>query len=590
MNSQPVFIASAGIVTPLGAGLEATAKALRENRSAIAPLRVFSLIQGNPLPVGQISDLEPALTPPRSHRLARQAAEMAMEGCSQPPDAVILGSTTGGILTTEELLREKVAVKERYRYHGLQSLADDIALRVNCRGPAIMVSTACSSSAVAIALALRLLRSGEMERILVGGVDSLSRLTYFGFHSLQLVDRQGSRPLDESRQGISVAEAAAMLLLTTQKPTNPLGRVLGAGLSCDAYHPTAPHPEGKGALAAMRMALDDAGFSPEDIDYINLHGTGTPDNDLAETRAIHALFPSPPPISSIKGATGHSLAAAGALEAVCAAVMVSQGIVPGNTGCHRPDPALPLAPQLTPLSRPVKSVLSNSLGFGGNNGSLIIGRQDTSGHTRNRAPKPTLAVHGRACLTGAGDLAVTFARLCSGASVAGPAATDQAAGSLPPRLVRRLKRLARMALLLGSTAHQDSDGHNAPSAIFMGTGWGALSETWDFLHGLEQSEEKFPSPIDFVGSVHNGAAGQLAMLFQATGANVTTSGGDHSFEQALLAAEALLEPGQSALLAAADEGHPSLSPLLDPSIAKPVRWRTEAAPCTSTTIRPEPVA
>ncbi len=568
MIQQPVYIAGAGIVSPLGSGLVATEKALRDNRSAIGPLDVFPLLQGSPLPVGQVPDRDSALLPPRTHQLAREAARMVMADCPEPPDALILGCTTGGILTTEHLLREHETDKAAYRYHGLFSVAEDIAEQCSCTGPAVTVSTACSSSAVAIALALNLLRKGRVRRVLAGGVDSLSRLTYFGFHALQLVDRDGCRPWDISRRGLAVAEGAGLLMLTTTRPDQPLAVLLGAGLSCDAHHPTAPHPQGKGALAAMQAALADAGLEPSAVDYINLHGTGTPDNDLAEARAIAALFPSPPALSSIKGATGHSLAASGALEGVVAALAVSRGFIPANTGCRQPDPALALIPQAVPSNQPVAAVLSNSFGFGGNNGCLVIGRPDIAPPSSTREKGDLLAIHGSACLTGAGLTSSTLARLRNGDSVAGMIAPEQIAQHLPPRLIRRVKRLARLALLLANSAHADSGATTNPSAVFMGTGWGALSETYDFLNRLSETAEQFPSPTDFIGSVHNGPASQVALHLNATGANVTASGGDYSFEQAVLAALSLLEPtGQSALLLGADEGHEPLSPLLDPSIA-----------------------
>jgi 3-oxoacyl-(acyl-carrier-protein) synthase len=568
LNQEPVYIAAAGIVSPLGSGLAATEAALRANRSAIAPLEIFPLMQGPPLPVGQIKELNPAPMPPRAHGLAREAARMAMAGSLEPPDAIVLGCTTGGILTTEQLLREGECNPEAYRFHGLFSLAEDIAALCRCTGPALTVSTACSSGAVAIALALNLLRAGQMRRILAGGVDSLSRLTYFGFHSLQLVDRNGSRPLDVARQGLAVAEGAAMLLLTTERPERPLATLLGAGLSCDAYHPTAPHPEGLGARAAMQAALEDAGLAPNAIDYINLHGTGTPDNDLAEARAIASLFSTPPALSSIKGATGHSLAASGAIEAVVSCLAVSRGLVPGTVGCRQPDPAFGFTPQKICTERPVATVLSNSFGFGGNNGCLVIGRPESKSLGRTLQRDDFLAIHGRACLTGAGLLQATLDQLHLGLPVAGMLAPEHLASRLPAKLIRRVKRLARLTLLLAGEAHANAVGREQPAAIFMGTGWGALSETWDFLHRLTESAEQFPSPTDFVGSVHNSPASQVAMLFDATGANVTASGGDYSFEQALLAAQTLLpESGQAALLLGADEGHAQFTPLLDPSVA-----------------------
>lgn len=560
-----VYIAGAGIITPLGQGLTATADALRQNRSAIQPINLFAL-QGEHLPVGQVGLAEPSL-PSRTHRLAHIAALQALADCGRPPDAVIIGTTTGGILTTEQQLRDKVADKEAYRYHGLASVAEYLAGEFGCGGPAIAVSTACSSGAVAIALALHMLRRGRAESVLVGGVDSLCRLTYFGFHSLQLVDRKGCRPLDRDRQGMTIAEGAAMLLLTTKKPAAPLAELLGAGLSCDAYHPAAPHPEGRGALAAMRAALADAGLAPADIGYINLHGTGTRENDQAEAKAIKSLFAVPPPLSSIKGATGHSLAASGAIEAVVSALTIGESFLPGNTGCRQPDPALGITPLAEATSQTITAVLSNSFGFGGNNGSLVIARADS--FPRPASPEIAggwLAVHGFSCMTGAGNGAQTMSLLAQGVPVAGMAAQDTLSAKLSPTLVRRLKRLARMTLALAVDAHENSGAEDKTDAVFMGTGWGALSETHDFLNRLTDTGEQFPSPTDFVGSVHNGPAGQAAILLGATGANVTISGGDYSFEQALLTAELLLEEGDRALVLGADEGHPVFSPLFDPSV------------------------
>lgn len=564
-----VYIAGAGIISPLGKGLAATVEALQANSSAIRPLDLFPLLHGEPLPVGQVRGLDESSSLPRTHRLARIAAIQAMAGGSQPPDAVILGTTTGGILTTEQLLRDNVGDKELYRYHGLNSVAEYIARETGCRGPALAVSTACSSGAVAIAMALEMLRSGKAKTVLAGGVDSLCRLTYFGFHSLQLVDKKGCRPFDADRHGMAVAEGAAMLLLTTERPDTPLAELLGAGLSCDAYHPAAPHPEGRGALMAMWAALTDAGLEPEDIDYINLHGTGTPENDLVESKAIKTLFVTPPPLSSIKGAMGHSLAASGAIEAVVSAIAVFQNFLPANTGWEKLDPALGLTPLTQPISQPVTAVLSNSFGFGGNNGCLVITQADSvPASPAPRGPRAGLAVHGRSCVSGSGNTAATMSQLVQGLPVAGMVDLDSLSENLPPRLVRRLKRLPRMTLSLAAAALADSGLEEKPSAVFMGTGWGALSETYDFLTRLAESQEQFPSPTDFVGSVHNGPAGQAAIMFEATGANITTSGGDYSFEQALLAADLMMKEGdERSLVLGVDEGHQALSPLLDPSIA-----------------------
>jgi 3-oxoacyl-[acyl-carrier-protein] synthase-1/3-oxoacyl-[acyl-carrier-protein] synthase II len=482
-------------------------------------------------------------------------------------DAIVLGTTTGGILVSEALLEKGVTDPAAFRHHGLGTVAEKLARRYGCRGPLITVSTACSSGAVAIALAMALLRRGLARRVLAGGADSLCRLTYFGFKSLQLIDPLGARPLDRERRGMSVAEGAGMLLLTSDAPGDGALELLGASLSCDAHHATTPHPEGRGALAAMQAALADAGLAASAIDYINLHGTGTLDNDLAEARAIHSLFGErPPPLSSIKGATGHSLAAAGALEAVVAALAVTHGLVPANTGLTNVDAQLELNPVTAPLRTPIASVLSNSFGFGGNNAALVIGK--ARGHKASPcAARLPLTIAAAAGLTGAGHSQATWERFAAGGDCGGCLDETTLCQGLPPRTLRRLKRLPKLALALAAQACQGAPAEALPGSVCLGTAWGALSETHDFLQRLVETGQQFPSPTDFIGSVHNAPAGQIAMHLGARGANVTTSGGDASFEQALLAADLLTDdPGQSILVLGVDEAQPALAPLLDPSV------------------------
>jgi 3-oxoacyl-[acyl-carrier-protein] synthase-1/3-oxoacyl-[acyl-carrier-protein] synthase II len=490
-----------------------------------------------------------------------------MAKCCEAPDAVILGITTGGMLTTESLLKDKARDSVLFRYHCAGSVAEEIARRYRCTGPVITISTACSSGTVAIKVALEMLRAGIAKRILAGGADSLCRLTYYGFNSLQLIDPQGAMPLDKNRRGMSVAEGAAMLLLVANQPCNAVAEVLGAGLSCDAYHPVAPHPEGKGALAAIEAAIRDARISSSDIDYINLHGTGTPDNDLSEAKAISALFPRQKPLlSSVKGAFGHTLAASGAIEAVVSAISVSSRLVPANTGCRFPDPDLKLAPVMQPSEVSTDCVLSNSFGFGGNNAAVIIGTPGKFSHLTSPVKIEPLEILGCACVTGGGDTQTTMKNISNGKISNGMLSIQEISENLSPRIVRRLKRLPRLALSLAVETHANSGLSDAPSAVFFGTGWGALSETHDFLTRLFETDEQFPSPTDFVGSVHNAPGSQIAMQFQSTGANITTTGGDYSFEQSLMAAQLLSRDIHGSLFViGADESHPVLSKLFDGS-------------------------
>lgn len=563
-----IVIRGTGIVSALGDGSEDTLAALGGGGVRLIPLARFPSPHLPPLPVGEISDLSPDEDFPETHLLACRAADQAMAGCTRPPDAVVLGSTTGGLPRTERLLKGNCTDPAAYRSHGLGTVADLLARRVGCRGPVITVSTACSSGACAIALAVAMLRSGVFSRILAGGVDALCRLTYHGFKALQLIDPEGARPLDANRRGMSVAEGAGMLLLEAIGDDDSDGiEILGAGLSCDAHHPAQPHPEGRGAASAMATALKDAGLTPDAIDYINLHGTGTLDNDRSEALAISTVFgPSPPPLSSVKGAMGHPLAAAGAIEAVLSALSIETGLLPENTGLSTPDPALGLSPVSRPTTSTVTTVLSNSFGFGGNNAALIVGRSRKRKEQSRKETSPPFSILGWAAITGAGHTAATVEKLATDRSCRGMLGGDILCESLPRRDIRRLKRLSQMALALSDGARRQAGGIS-PGAVFMGTAWGSLSETYDFLSALFESEERFASPTDFIGSVHNAPAGQIALQAGARGPNLTLSGGDHSFEQALFAAGYLTGPDTPVLVAGADEGHATLSPLFDPSVS-----------------------
>jgi 3-oxoacyl-(acyl-carrier-protein) synthase len=482
-------------------------------------------------------------------------------------DAVVVGCTTGGMPESEALLRSGDTNPERYRWHGTGTVARFLASSLGCTGPAITVSTACSSGAVALKAALELIRRGLATTVLAGGADAICRLTYHGFGMLQLVDPAGTRPLDRARNGMTLGEGAAFLLLEGAQaaPEGAVAELAGAGLSCDAHHPSAPHPEGVGAAAAMRAALEDAGIAPFDVDYVNLHGTGTKDNDLVEARAIRAVFgPAPPPVSSVKGALGHSLAAAGAVEAAVCVLAIEHGIIPANTGFEEPDPAIDLVPEATVRPATLSAVLSNSFGFGGNNAAVVLARPGRIRDARCASSVPPLSVLAAACVTGAGDTAQTLQRLRDGLPAAGRLPEEKLAPALPPRVLRRLRRLPRMVLGLAEDACKTA-GWRDVSGIFLGTGWGPLSETHEFLDRLFASGEEFSSPTEFVGSVHNALAAQAAIWLKAPGANITATAGDSSFEQAALLAAMLADGGKGSLLLGADEAHLRLTAVFDRS-------------------------
>jgi len=243
-------------------------------------------------------------------------------------------------------------------------------------GPAAVVCSACSSSAKVFGSAQRMMTAGLIDAAVVGGIDSLCLTTLYGFHSLQLTSRGPCKPFDATRDGISISEAGAFALLERVPDSVDADAVtlMGVGESSDAYHMSSPQPDGLGARAAMLAALAAAGVEPGEIDYINLHGTGTLSNDSSEGRAVAAVFGSGTEGSSTKGATGHALGAAGALEAVICCVALQNGFAPAGINTAQIDPTLDIRYLVKNQPRRLSRVLSNSFGFGGTNCSLLLGR------------------------------------------------------------------------------------------------------------------------------------------------------------------------------------------------------------------------
>ncbi len=559
------------MITALGNTREKTMEGLRKNRVCLRPLNLF--FHPDPPLVGQTDFKACGSGIPETHGFAAGAAAEAMaENGKKIPDAVVMGITTGGMQETELHLKNNVTDPNAFVLHGLDTVTRHVAKTCGCKGPVFTVSTACSSGAAAIALAAKLIKRGLAKRVLAGGADALCRLTCHGFAALQLIDTNGARPFDAERRGMHLSEGAAVLLLEGGKtpPPGAMAQILGAGLSCDAYHATSPDPAGAGAAMAIRSALADARLYPGDIDYINLHGTGTIANDAAEAMAVNQVFgPVPPLMSSVKGATGHSLAAAGAIEAVICAMAVAEGFVPGTYGMNNPDPKLGIKPEKKPMERPLRTVLSNSFGFGGNNAAILIGDIESKAGQSQSDHKPSpMGVLAGVCLTGAGHTEASLEAFFKNQSCAGLLPADILSENLCAKSVRRLKRLSRMVAALSREAVLSAGITDSVSDIFFGTGWGSLTETNDFLTRLYANQEKLSSPMDFAGSVHNAPAGQAALMLGAKGANMTLTGENDSFEQALAAAWLMGPENQDPFLVlGADEGHSRLSVLFDPSAA-----------------------
>ena len=389
---KPIAISSFTATTALGAGTAATLEAMRQQRSGLK--QAHFLDAELPGWIGVVDRLDEVRLPNgldvfdcRNNRLAWlglqqdgliDAVDSVRRRWGATRIALILGTSTSGQLQTELAYRRRAAdgsLPADFHYAQTQntfSVAAFVAQALNLRGPSWVVSTACSSSAKVFASAARLLATGLVDAALVGGVDSLCLTTLYGFNSLELLSPDICRPWDAQRHGLSLGEGAAFALLE-RDCTQPLGWLLGAGESSDGHHMSSPHPQGLGAVEAMRAALADAGLEPAAIDYINLHGTATPNNDSAEDCAVQAVFGSATPCSSTKGATGHTLGAAGAVEAAISLLALRHGLMPAGLNSPTPDPALRSNYLRHNQVAPVRTVLSNSFGFGGSNASLVFG-------------------------------------------------------------------------------------------------------------------------------------------------------------------------------------------------------------------------
>jgi len=394
---KPLHLRSFTATSCIGKGVAATLKSLLEQRSGLAGCR-FETVD-IPTYIGEVAGVDEERLPQdlhkfdcRNNRLAelalRQdgffaAVQETASRLGRRRVGVFMGTSTAGILQTELAYRERDpvsgALPASFEYgstHNSFSVADYLRRRCGLEGPAVAVSCACASSAKAFGSARRMLEAGLIDAALVGGVDSLCLTTLYGFHSLQLSSPAPCRPFDVARDGISIGEGAALALLE-RAPDDLDGDsvlLLGVGESSDAYHMSAPHPEGLGARRAMRAALASAALDPGDIDYINLHGTGTPSNDRSESHAVTSVFGPTTPCSSTKGATGHTLGAAGALEAVISALAVKNGFMPGGVHTSTIDPTLTALYIRDNRRASIMRVMSNSFGFGGTNCSLILGR------------------------------------------------------------------------------------------------------------------------------------------------------------------------------------------------------------------------
>ncbi|TSA29729.1 MAG: beta-ketoacyl-[acyl-carrier-protein] synthase family protein [Bacteroidetes bacterium] len=395
-----IYITGIGIISAIGDNVSSVFSSLETCKSGIGEITLFPTLHQGILPVAEVKLTKDQLLAMTGNSdsceftrttllgmiAAREAVESAGIGDMTTWHSGLLSATTvGGMDRSEVFYGEFLENPSHGRLrnivnHDCGDSTERIASFLGINGLVSTLSTACSSSANSIMFGADLIRSGKLDRVVAGGTDSVTRFTLNGFNTLMILDKRGCHPFDEHRAGLTLGEGAAFLVLESEKVVEkegkkPLAELTGYGNANDAYHQTASSPEGKGAFLAMTKALEMSGLYPGDIDYINVHGTGTENNDLSEGIALERIFNPVPPFSSTKTYTGHALGAAGAVEAVISILSIKHGMMFPDLNWSTPMKELKIRP-VTNIVRDlsIRHVLSNSFGFGGNNSTLIFSK------------------------------------------------------------------------------------------------------------------------------------------------------------------------------------------------------------------------
>ncbi len=554
---QHVAITGAGIVCSIGADCPSVLLSLRQaGREGAAPLRpaVHLTTAHRDLPVGEVglsdAEMKRMLSLPADREISRTALLGALALRQALADAhldpaqlsgkrvvLISGTTVGGMDVTERHFAQMVSGDVSAEYisgHDCGSNTRQIAGLCGLDCEHVTISTACSSALNAIILGARMLQAGEADIVIAGGAEALSRFHLNGFNSLMILDNEPCRPFDSRRRGLNLGEGAAYVVLerpgapAPRLPARgcapatriPLAYIAGYGNRCDAYHQTATSPGGDGAALAMADALAMAGLQPAQIDYVNAHGTGTPDNDRSESAALRGVFGNMlPPVSSTKGYTGHTTSASGAIETIICLLAMQSGFVPASIGCASPDPEC-ITPLLQSKCMDVRRVLCNSFGFGGNDSSLVLTRHIPCGGSAPVSMPQDATVAAESCVTDTADLA-------------------DLREYVSPLESRRMGTLMKAALLTSLRVLKEARVER-PDAIIVGTRFGMLEQGEKLLTQMATVGEEGVSPTLFMQSTHNTVAGALAIRLKCHGYNITYSQGDDTLDIALRDARRLI--------------------------------------------------
>ena len=397
--NRGVAITGMGIISAIGNTVEENFDSLIGGKVGISRIENIPTIHKDAIKVGEIknsnSDFVRELNLPDSNNFSRTAmlgviaarqavADAGIDDINEFRTGLISATSVGGMDMTERYFYDYLTDESCRKYiasHNAGDITNKIADSIGLNGLVTTISTACSSAANSMMLGARMIKAGKLDRVIVGGTDALAKFTINGFKTLMILSDTDNAPFDDNRKGLNLGEAAAYIVLESDEIVEKQGkkvlaRLSGYGNANDAYHQTASSENGDGAFLAMEQAFKVSGLNPQEIDYINVHGTATPNNDLSEGRALLRIYPDKnvPVFSSTKPYTGHTLAAAAAIEAVYSILAIQHGVVFPNRNFSTKMAEFDLIPQLEPINKQINHVLSNSFGFGGNCSTLIFSK------------------------------------------------------------------------------------------------------------------------------------------------------------------------------------------------------------------------
>ena len=557
-----IVITGEGIISAIGNDKAAVLQSLLDGRSGIVEMKHLHSSH-HELPVGEVQlsndEMKAMLALPIEEQTSRTslmgmlAVRQALAEAQLPETApknrrvvLISGTTVGGMDITEQYYDSFATSDEHLdclKKHDCGSSTEEIAAMFGI-SECTTISTACSSAANALILGANLLKTGQADLVIAGGSEALTRFHLNGFNSLMILDHEPCRPFDAQRAGLNLGEGAAFVVMETEASARERGAdihawLTGYGNACDAFHQTASSDNGEGAYRAMTEALEMAHLKPEDIDYVNAHGTGTPNNDLSESAALKRVFAEKMPlISSTKAFTGHTTSASGSIETVICLLAMQHHFVPANLRWEHQIPD-GITPTTGVKDVTLKHVVCNAFGFGGNDSSLILSAVPVAGEESAVA------------------ISDDDIRVAAKVEITSEEALGEIRNYVKPLEARRMGKIMKSSLLSSLKAMEQA-GIEKPDAIITATALGCLENSELLLNQLQEEGEVMLKPTYFMQSTHNTIGSGIAIFTKCHGYNVTYTHGKDSLEWALRDARMLLKSGKakSVLVGLHDETTP----------------------------------